>query len=325
MTPQILKLDRLTMVAPLGLRFCDLSSGTLIGDGLDVQVYASGNPTKKVPAVANRKGVYVVHRAPGLRDLEHGEGNDAFWQNLTARNFVIEVNDNERRFQPFQFTASLPVKGVYKWIGPQFDSPLSSPLSLPPTPGESIPLYSSPVRNVPAGMAVVRADLWDAASDTAASWAVMEATLNDQIIARGIADAQGRIALIFPYPAPRPFSISSPPASPPPSSLGSPPAASSLPLTQQVWPIRLRALYTPERPVLSPPNPFPTKPELPELRFTLSQPEATIWADAALSEPLLEASLQYGHELVLQSQAATSPPSQARQSVLFITPAVSPP
>lgn len=321
MVPQILKLDRLTKVAPLGLRFCDLSSGTLIGDGLDVQVYASGNPATKAPALANRRGVYVVHHAPGLRDLEHGEGNEEFWQNLTAKNFVIEVNDIERRFQPFQFTASLPVRGIYRWVEPPFSSPLSSP----PTPVESIPLYSSPVRSVPAGMAVVRADLWDAASNTAASWAVMEATLNDRIIARGIADEQGRIALIFPYPAPRPFSISSPPASPPPFSLSSPPAATSLPLTEQVWPIGLRAFYTSVRPMLSPPNPLPTNRELPELRFTLSQPEATIWADAAISEPLFEASLRYGHELVLQSQAATSPPSQARQSVLFITPAVSPP
>jgi hypothetical protein len=223
------------------------------------------------------------------------------------------VNDNERRFLPVQFTAILPARGVYKWI-----SPVSI---LPATLIESIPLYSSPIRSVPSGMAVVRADLWDVSQDTAASWAVMEASLNGQVIARGIADAEGRIALIFPYPAPRPFAISSPPAFP----LSSPPTASSLPLTEQVWPIRLRALYTPARPVSSPPNPFPTKPELPELRFTLSQPEATIWADAAFSEPLLEASLQYGRELVLQTKASTSPPSQARQSVLFITPAVSPP
>lgn len=314
MIPQILQLDRLTLVAPLGLRFCDLMSGALVGDGLDVQVYPSGNPTTKVPAVANRKGVYVLHHAPGLRELEHGEGDQAFWRDLPLqRDFVIEVNDNQRRFQPFQFTASLPAEGVYKWIGPVSSSP--------PTPIESIPLYSSPVRSVPSGMAVVRADLWDGSHNTAASWAVIEASLNDRVIARGIADEEGRIALIFPYPAPRPFAISSPPASP----LSSPPAASSLPLTEQVWPIRLRALYTPVRPAASPPNLFETKPALPELRFTLSQPEATIWADAALTEPMLEASIHYGHELVLQSKAATSPPSQARQSVLFITPAVSPP
>ncbi len=315
MTPQILKLDRLTLVAPLGLRFCDQMSGAFIGDGLDVQVYPSGNPFSKVPAVANRRGIYVLHHAPGRREVEHGEGDLNYWQAPPpTKDFVVEVNDQQRRFQPFQFTASLPAQGVYKWIGPVVDSP--------PNPSESVPLYSSPARSVPAGMAVVRADLWDATSDAPASWAVMEASIDDRTIASGIADEQGRIALIFPYPAPRPFSMSSPPALGSP--LGSPPGPSSLPLTEQVWPIRLRVLYTPVRPTLSPPAAVGATPQLPELRFTLSQPAATIWSDADLTEPLLEASLRYGRELVLQSQA-TSPPSQARQSVLFISPAVSPP
>lgn len=313
MIPQILKLDRLTLVAPLGLRFCDQMSGTFVGDGLDVQVYPSGNPFSKVPAVPNRSGIYVLHHAPGLRELEHGEGDLNYWQAPPpTKDFVIEVNDQQRRFQPFQFTASLPAQGVYKWVSPVVDSP--------PNPSESVPLFSAPARSVPSGMAAVRADLWDATNDAPASWAVIEASLDDRVIARGIADEQGRIALMFPYPAPRPFSMISPPASP----LGSPPGPSSLPLTEQVWPIRLRALYTAARPALSPPAPFETSPPLPELRFTLAQPEASIWSDADLTEPLLEASLRYGHELVLQSQA-TSPPSQARQSVLFITPAVSPP
>ncbi|MDQ1639073.1 MAG: hypothetical protein QOF62_2412 [Pyrinomonadaceae bacterium] len=314
MIQQIQKLDRVTLVAPLGLRFCDFTSGTFVGDGLDVQVYPPGSPARKVPAVANRSGVYVLHHAPGLRELEYGEGDQAYWNELPpARDFVIEVNDNERRFQPFQFIAGLPARGFYKWVDPL--------LSSPPTPAASIPLYSSPVRAVPPGMAVLRADLWDGSNDIAASWAVIEASLNDRIIARGIADEQGRIALMFPYPAPRSFSVTSPPGSP----LGSPPRAKTLALTEQVWSIGLRAFYTSARPIASPPNAFAANPVLPELRFTLSQPEATIWADATLSEPLLEASLHYGHELVLQSRAATSPPSQSRQSVLFITPAVSPP
>jgi hypothetical protein len=317
MIPRILELDRLTLVAPLGLRFCDFSSGAFVGDGLDVQAYPSGSPRTRVAARANRKGVYVLHqpvlrRAPGPRALED-EGAQDFWTTVPPPgNFVIEVNDNERRFQPFQFIASVPTKGIYNWE----DVLPSSPL----TDWQSIPLYSSPVRSVPAGMAVLRADLWDASLNVAASWAVLEASMNNRIIARGIADEQGRIALIFPYPPPRAFAIGSPPASP----LSSPPAASGLPLTEQVWPLRLRALYTPERPVTSPPNSLGTKYELPDLRFTLSQPEATIWANAERTEPLLEASLHYGQELVLKSQATTSPPSQLRQSVLFITPAGSP-
>jgi hypothetical protein len=313
MIPRIRQLDRVTLVSPLGLRFFDFALGTLVGGGLDIQVYPSGHPSKKVQAIANRSGVYVPHHLTGLRDLEHGEGDQTFWSNIPSRDFVIEVKDNEQRFQPFQFVAGLPAKGLYEWV----DAVLSSPL----TPVTSIPLYSSPMRAVPAGMAVVRADLWDASNDIAASWAVIEASLNDRIIARGIADEDGRIALIFPYPAPRSFSMSSPPGSP----VGSPPMANTPALTEQVWSIRLRAFYTTVRPIASPPNAFETKPRLPELRFTLSQPEAAIWADAALTEPFIEASLQYGHEVVLQSRAATSPPLQTRQSVLFITPAVSPP
>jgi hypothetical protein len=312
MATQILQFDRLTLVAPLGLRFCDLMSGGFVGDGLDVQVYPAGSPRTRVTALANRKGVYVLHHAPGLREVEQGKGDQKYWDSPPpTKTFVVEVNDNQRRFQPFQFAASLPAKGIYKWT----DAP-SSPL----VASESIPLYSSPVRSVPAGMAVVRADLWDESRDAAASWAVLEASMNGQVIARGIADEQGRIALIFPYPPPRAFAISSPPGSP----LSSPPIASGLPLTEQVWPIQLRALYTPERPVPSPPNSFAETSALPELRFTLSQPEATIWADAECTEPLLETSLHYGQEVVLKSKAAASPPSQLRQSVLFITPAGSP-
>jgi hypothetical protein len=88
----------------------------------------------------------------------------------------------------------------------------------------------------------------------------------------------------------------------------------------------LQARYTPFRPVSSPPDPLATKPQLPDLKFTLAQPPATLWADAARTEPLLEVLLQYGRERVLKSKPiATSPPSSLRQSVLFITPAVSPP
>ena len=319
MTLSVTTLDRLTQVAPLGLRFRDVVSGTLVGDGLNVRVYPLGRSMASVPAIANRKGVYVVHHAPGLRTLEGGEGDRKFWDNLPPRKtFVIEVSDEQRRFQPFHFTAQLPLEGIYKWIGA---APASPPASIPPPP-TSIPLYSSPVRSVPSGMAVLRADLWDASQDAPAAWAVIEGYLDDQLIVRGIADEAGRIALIFPYPAPRSFSVTSPPA----SSVTSPPQITGPALTDQVWPIRLRAKFTSVRPVSSPPDTREPKPELPDLRFTLSQPPATIWTNAALTRPLIEVSLRYGRELILKSEpTTTSPPLPVRQSVLFISPAVSPP
>jgi hypothetical protein len=170
-------------------------------------------------------------------------------------------------------------------------------------------------------MAVLRADLWDTSIDAPAAWAVIEAFTAGKLIARGIADDAGRIAVIFSFPTPLSFA----PASPPGSPLGSPPIATSPPLTEQVWPLELHAFYTPDRPVVSPPD-FVEGPPLPDLRFTLSQPPATLWADAEQTEILQETNLRFGRELILKSRPSPSSPpsplSQPRDSVLFITPAV---
>ena len=299
-------LESLTIVAPLGLRFRDVVTGSFVGDGLKVTLYAPNKPATKVQAFANRSGVYVAHHAPGLLDFEYGAGDADFWNNLPQKKgFVIAVTDSERRFQPFQFTAELPERGIFNWVSPRGASPLPSVTS--------IPLYSSPVRNVPAGMCVLRADLWDATHDVPAAWAVLEAYTDSQLVARGIADDKGRIALIFPWPAPRPFAIGSPPNSP----VSSPPAATGRPLTEQVWLITLRALYAPSGPPPDLPGEFGPEPQLPDLSIMLSQHEALLWVDAARTEPLGEVSLHYG-----RAPTTSSPP--APLSVLFITPAGSP-
>ncbi len=319
MTSPFITLDRLTMVAPLGLRFHDATTGALVGDSLSVWAYPVGRPSAKRPAIANRRGVYVLHHGYGLREREHGDGTRSYWDNPDPPNkdFVIEVTDEQRRFLPFQFTASLPFEGIFKW-----DVALDSPLSARTT----VPLFSAATRNVVSGMAAIRADLWDTSLDAPAAWAVIEAFTAGKFLGRGVADEAGRIALIFSFPAPLTFA----PASPPGSPLGSPPVATSPPLTEQVWTLELRAFYTPDRPVASPPNFIEEAgPPLPDLRFTLSQPAATLWADAELTEILQQTDLRFGRELILKSRPSPSSPpsplSQTRDSVLFITPAVSPP
>lgn len=315
MATQFITPDRLTMVAPLGLRFHDASTGRVVGDDLVVWAYPVERPTARSQAIANRKGVYVLHHGYGLRRREHGDGSRSYWDNPDPPNkeFVIEVTDGLRRFQPFQLTASVPAEGIFQWDGS---------LESPPSERSAIPLFSTPMRTVPSGMAVVRADLWDTSTNGPAGWAVIEVLTAGKFLGRGIADDAGRIAVIFPYPTPLRFAPASPPASPPVS----PPVATSPPLTEQVWPLELRALYTPARPVLSPPDFFDAGTVLPDLRFTLSQPAATLWADAEQTEILEETNLRFGRELILKSTTSpASPLSTTRDSVLFITPAVSPP
>jgi hypothetical protein len=306
--PKFQRLETVTRVAPLGVRFRDVVTDTLIGDGLSVNVYPASSPARRAAALANRSGVYVVHHAPGLRAFEQGAGDSAFWADATTPvPFVVEVEDLERRFLPFSFVAELPFKGLYNWTSPLDPAPAS-----PPDPPRNVPLYSAPTRRVPAGMAVVRAELRDPILDAPAAWAVVEARLEGQMLARGFSDERGRLALIFPHPAPLKF----PPVSPP----DSPPAAQGPPLMQQEWHVTLSAAYAPQ----SPPSPPAAEAQAPDLRATLAQlltPPADLWLHHGNRVRLTGAVLRYGQELVLQSQDLDNNSPPAPESVLFVTPA----
>jgi hypothetical protein len=147
-----------------------------------------------------------------------------------------------------------------------------------------------------------------------AAWALVEAHLKNRLLARGIADDQGRIALIFPYPEP-----ASPLFGSPPDFLASPPAGTRIPLGEQEWSVELEAAYTRHSAEDS-----ISGDRIPELSEILSQPPATLWADSQAGQPLDPVKLKFGRELVVRSTDFTrSPPEGA--PVLFITPAASPP
>ncbi len=279
-----LVLERVTRVAPLGMRFWDDVSSAVVADDLTVIAYPANNPALQAPASITHSGVYAFIDLPGLRDLENGSGDEAFWANLPARRpFVIQVIDNASRFQQFQLTAQVPVRGLF-----------TLDCASPPTLAQAgVPLFSSPARAVPGGMAVLRADLWDIAADAPAAWTLIEASIEGQTVARTYADRQGRVALIFAYPEPPRFSISSPPSS-------------RRALTDQTWTIQLHAFYSPTTPV----------PQIPDLCQVLNQAEANLYSNLSPALPLTETALEFGKELILKSQL---------QSVLLIAPAGSPP
>jgi hypothetical protein len=302
-------LERMTLVAPLGLRFHDAATGERVGGDLVVTVYPASDITRRVAAFVNRSGTYVLHHAPGLSEFEHGAGDEEFWNHLPPREFIVEVLDQERRFQPFTFAAQLPApRGLFNWLSPAEPSP-------PAGAQQSIPLYSAPARGLQSGMAVVRADLWDAEANAPAAWAVIEARLDGQLHARGLSDRRGSVALIFPYPKPTDSPLASP--------VSSPPVNKNVPLLEQTWELMLSAGYAP------PDAAAATKPApLPDLRATLDQlnaPPAKLWTDFGGGVELVGVTLKYGQELILKSQDSITVSPPAPQSVLFITPAGSPP
>lgn len=299
-------LERLTLTAALGLVFRDTATGERVGAGLRVEVYRKSIPRARAVAQPNSSGIYVLHDAPGLGSSRFGAGDDAFWAAQPALpGYVVEVSDPERRFLSFSFEVELFQRGVYS-----FESPLAS--SSPPEP-TTVPLYSAPTRKVPPGFAAVRAELWDAAADAPAAWAVVEARAAGRLAARGISDEGGRLALLFPFPAPARTPASSPP--------DSPPVLRAAPLVEQSWELSLAAGYTGE---LSR-RPVPTFPDLHRALGQLNGAAASLWADRAGGEELSQVTLRFGRELTLRTEnfASLSPP--APQSALLITPAGSPP
>ncbi|MDT7602290.1 MAG: hypothetical protein QOF61_287 [Acidobacteriota bacterium] len=309
-------LERLTLTAPLGVTFHDTATGLRVGSGLDVSIYAKRTPlARRAKMLANPSGIYVLHHAPALsREVEFGAGDEDFWTEtnlLPPQTYVMEVVDTQRRFQPFSLEVDLPVRGIFNWVSPLDTSPPS------PQAHASIPLYSATARGAPPGMALIRAELRDATAaapaEAPAAWAVVEASYEGELVARGITDARGSLALIFPYPQPPTFAVASP--------VESPPETHSPSLFKQKWDVVISAAYVG---IAS----GARVPEIPDLRATLEQlsaPPARVWSDRVGGTELSSVTLQYGRELVLKTvdPALSSPP--ASPSALLVTPAGSPP
>lgn len=116
-------LETQSILAPLGVRFRDAVTGALVETGLRVTVYPTANPSRVSDALPNRSGTYVVHKAAGLQQVTRGAGDDNFWKSLPpGQQFTAEVFDERGDYLPLSFQLSLPVRGLFTWIWPLFDS-----------------------------------------------------------------------------------------------------------------------------------------------------------------------------------------------------------
>jgi hypothetical protein len=272
-------IESVTRTAVLGVRFWDSVAGRAPAEGLQLRETSTGRL-----AVPNPSNVYVFHELPGLREATYGSGGDVFWASPPASaQFTFEVTDTDGRFIPFRLTTTVPEEGLF--VPPCLASPS------PPQAGDTVPVFSAPSRPAQPGMAVVRADLWDAVADVPAAAAVLQVSGVGTTTWRGIADQQGRVVVQCPYPEPRWQGTSPPPGS----------AA----LSQQTWPVVLSVLYTPGQ--TSP----PVADAPPDLCEVLMQTPGTLVDSYPPAAALPSQSLLFGRELVLRS---------AGRSVLLVLP-----
>jgi len=251
-----------SLVAPLALRFWDPVALRFVTSDLLVTATALGQPARPAPAILNLSGAYCFIHLPGLRSLEQGAGDSDYWNQIAAlrRPFQVTVVDQSGHFLPMRLAVMAPFKGIYTpaCAGSAFT------VSTPPT---SVPLFSAPTRPTSPGMAVIRSEL--RLADQPAAWAVLEgwsAAPDDpdaELVGRGQADAQGRVALFLPWPRPK---------------LGQA-------LDEQSWPIHLRTRYTPALAAASPP----------EFCAVLQQPVASV-----TPIPATPVNLFYGREVIVK-------------------------
>ena len=276
-------LDRVVRYAPFGVRFRDVATGQSVSDGLVLTEVATG-----IKALANRSDVFVATAFPGLRELErppdgpepylvpHTEPPPAPASPPSLRRFTFELVDTLGRFVGFRFDVHLPAshQGL---IGLECAVPGSPPW----LPATDVPLYSTPARTAPAGMATLRAELAEAAGGAPAAHAVLEVFTTGGPRFRGIADETGRVVVIFPYPEPT-------------APAGPPPPGTTRALSNQTWNIKLAARYAHPASPPAGPGPGPL-----DICNVLGQPQRPLLAGTSPATPLTQATLAFGQELVL--------------------------
>ncbi|HEU4742124.1 MAG TPA: hypothetical protein VFS50_11080 [Meiothermus sp.] len=192
MTASAVRLEPLSRVSLVGLRFVDAALGSLVGSGLRVEAYPVGNPKRRVSGVQTPSGVFAFHGLPGMRELEFGTGDQAYWDGLVAspplprQRFVFEVQDAGGRFYPTRLERDLPIR-------------FRPDPAAPPQPGP-VPLFSVPARPLPAGWLGVYGELYQSSSEPA-PWALLRVS-GTGFAGSGVADPKGRVLVLLPYPDP---------------------------------------------------------------------------------------------------------------------------
>jgi hypothetical protein len=309
---ELVVLERVTRFAPFGVWFWDAATQTPVRTGLDV-VHRPGPAALAIRAVQNRSGVYVLSGLPGLGAVERGRGDDG--SPPAAGRYRIEATDPDGRFLPTAFDADLPAptRGLFDpgcGLGGSASWPAvpGPPPGSPPAPAvPRVPLFSAPSRPVPAGMAVLRAQLELGRSSppgpddrVAASWALLEVIFEGRPLGVGAADGNGLATVVFPWPEPPALQLS-------------PPAPGTARLSEQTWTLGIGAYVGGGSSRAHTPIADPTG--IPDLCALLDQTPATLLADDS-GTPLSTVQLRYGRELVVR----TSPLSS-----LLLVPSGSPP
>lgn len=273
-------LEQINIFTPLGIRFVDVATDAPVRDGLFVTARPLDLDEPRVQAFRTASGVFAFQRLPGLRDVEYMI-DDGLGSPPQPQSYLVEVRDFQERFLPVVFQVELPFpeRGLF---------PLAAQSSPPADPPPGFYLFSAPSRSAVPGLAVVHAQLQDAATGEPAAHALLELE-NQGETWFGVADAEGRLTVQFPYP---PLTVT----------LQSSPPFGSTPLHAHTWTLDVRVRYAPD--TLT----FFSTTALPEFRSVSDQAPGLLYEETpdspVIGTPVAttQAMLRYGEQTVLRTR-----------------------
>jgi len=255
--------DTIVREALLGLQFRDAVDGRVVAEGLQVEIEDLWQPRRRQALMANRSGVFALHRFAGQR----GFGDDDIDSPQVANRFRVTARDTLGRYVATSVSPPVPGDGLF--------APRAA--GSPPGLTRHVPLFSAATRPVPVAMASLRAELRECGhDDRPVRWARLELWLGSERLAEGLADDAGRVMLVFPLPRPRA-----------PVLRASPAAAG----TYFDWSVTLRAFSQAG---------LPTDP-IPDLEDLFAQPEVGLLQGASPPVPLAPLTLHAGETLIAAS------------------------
>lgn len=270
-------MERVSHKTLLGIRFWDVALGAPVSDGLQVSLYPQSYTRKKIPAFRTRSGVYAFTSIPGMISFET-QAESTIASPPVTHAFIVEVQDTQKRFSPAAFTVELPLpyNGLFL-----VDDNNSSPALTP----RGFNLYSSPQRISAPQFTFLRGELIDRNTELPASHAVVRVENQQGLQWYGIADAEGKFAVMMPYPLLHIAFGSSPPTS------------DGVRLSERSWSVTVAVLYEPLNLTQLPGS------DLPEYSSILSQGQAFLYTespDTDIGESSeLPAELVYGRDVVI--------------------------
>jgi hypothetical protein len=260
-------LERSLLRPAFGLACRDDRTQRSVTEGLQVRVSPRLGSTQgpAVEALAGPQGVHALHR--GLP--------------AAATTAVVRIDDRLGRYLPTRLRCPLPLP----------PRGLNTAACLPA--GAEVPLFLRPAQPAPAGLASVRAALWDTAADAPAAFALLllREAGSGRLLGRGVADERGQVLAALSPGEPTDADGSASPPQPQPAAL-------------RRWLLRVEVFYAATLLRHADPAFGPATQPWPDLCELLAQPLCPAFAGPdSPTLPLTLAELRQGEPLILAADA----------------------